>query len=227
MKIMVVEDDRDIIEFISLALGIGWPGIEIEVAETGEKGIELAGKINPDIITVDLGLPGLNGFEVIRSIRSFSKVPIIVLTVRGEERDIVRGLELGADEYVVKPFGQMELIARIRALMRRNQSQDELKPIVYGNISLDTVKRTISNGTKQVVLTSTKTNILKQLMSKQGETTTHSAIAEKIWGSNYPEASEAIKVHIRHIREKIEDDPGNPQIILTRFGVGYYIARPE
>ncbi|APV45248.1 two-component system, OmpR family, KDP operon response regulator KdpE [Dehalogenimonas formicexedens] len=226
MKILVIEDDRDIVDFISLALGIGWPGIEIEVADTGEKGIDMAGKVKPDVVTVDLGLPGLNGFEVIKSIRVFSKVPIIVLTVRGEEKDIVRGLELGADEYVVKPFGQMELIARIRALIRRNQAKGELKPLVYGSLTFDAAKRLVNTGGRDTILTTTEANILEQLMSKPGETATHSAIAEKLWGSNYPEASEAIKVHIRHIREKIESDPGKPQIILTRFGVGYYLAKP-
>jgi len=227
MKILVIEDDPDITEFISLALGIGWPGMEIALAENGEEGIEMAGKINPEVITVDLGLPGLNGFDVIKSIRTFSKVPIIVLTVRGEERDIVRGLELGADEYVVKPFGQMELIARIRALMRRHQAQGETGPLVCGNLTLDTSKRTARVGDREVVLTNTETLILKHLMGNPGETIPHSVIAEKIWGSNYPEASEAIKVHIRHIREKIEDDPGNPKIVLTRFGVGYYVVKPE
>ncbi len=226
MKILVIEDDPDVAEFINLALGIGWPGLEIVVAPTGEKGIELAGAINPDIVTVDLGLPGVNGFEVIKAIRVFSKVPIIVLTVRGEERDIVRGLELGADEYVVKPFGQMELIARIRALMRRQQAPSDDLPLVCGRLTLDFAKRVMRIGVKEAVLTNTEAVILKHLMGKEGTTISHAAIAEKIWGANYPEAADAIKVHVRHLREKIEDSPSSPRIIMTRFGVGYYLVKP-
>ena len=227
MKILVIEDDPDVAEFITLALGIGWPGNEIVVATSGEHGIKLAGEICPDIITVDLGLPGMNGFEVIKAIRLFSKVPIIVLTVRGEERDIVRGLELGADEYVVKPFGQMELIARIRALMRRQQAQVEDLPLVCGKLNLDVAKRLVRIDSREAVLTSTETIILKYLMSKAGETLSHGSIAEKIWGANYPEGADAIKVHVRHIREKVEEDPSNPRVILTRFGMGYYLVKPE
>ncbi|KTB48292.1 response regulator transcription factor [Dehalogenimonas alkenigignens] len=226
MKVLVIEDDPDVAEFITLALGIGWPGVEIELAESGEKGVELVGKNHPDVVTVDLGLPGMNGFEAIKSIRTFSRVPIIVLTVRGEERDIVRGLELGADEYVVKPFGQMELIARIRALMRRHQAPPDDAPVVCGRLSLDFTKRIARIGVKEAILTSTEAIILKHLISKEGVIVPHAALAERIWGASYPEAADAIKVHIRHLREKIEDNPGNPRIILTRFGVGYFLVKP-
>ena len=227
MRILVVEDDLDVADFISLALKIGWPGIEVSVAQTGQKGISLAASDHPDIVTIDLGLPDISGFEVIKAIRAVSKVPIIVLTVRGEERDIVKGLELGADEYVVKPFGQMELIARVRALIRRQQEAREDSPLVSSKLSLDVSKRTVRCENREALLTGIECAILKILMGRESVITSHAAIAEKIWGkSDYPEAPDAIKVHVRHLREKIEADPGNPRIILTRFGVGYYFVKP-
>ena len=226
MKVLVIEDDPDVTEFISLALKIGGPGIDVITAESGEKGITLAGGAHPDVVTVDVGLPDVSGFEVIKAIRKFSKVPIIVLTVRGEEKDIVKGLELGADEYVVKPFGQMELIARVRALMRRQQDAGEEVPVVCGKLSLDVSKRLVKYDTREALLTGTECTLLKYLMSRAGQTITHAALGEKIWGASYPEAADAIKVHIRHLREKIENDPANPCIILTRFGVGYYLSKP-
>ncbi len=226
MKILVIEDDPDVADFISLALKIGWPGIELVVAPSGQKGVSLAGSDHPDIVTIDLGLPDISGFEVLKAIRLVSKVPIIILTVRGEERDIVKGLELGADEYVVKPFGQMELIARVRALIRRQQAVAEDTPLVSGKLSLDIIKRIVRCEERQSTLTGIECTILKTLMGREGLVTSHTAIAEKIWGSNYPESADAIKVHVRHLREKIEADPGNPRIILTRFGVGYYFVKP-
>ena len=226
MKILVIEDDPDVAEYITLALSIGWPGMDVIVATTGEKGVELASEIKPEIVTVDLGLPGLNGFEVIRIIRSFSKVPVIVLTVRGEEGDIVRALELGADEYVVKPFGQMELIARIRALLRR-QTNTGSEPIVFGNLTLDMDRKIVRKASKEILLTNTEAIILKLLIGNEGKTVSYSTIAKKLWGECYPESPDTIKVHIRHLREKIEDEPNEPQTILTRFKVGYYISRSQ
>jgi DNA-binding response OmpR family regulator len=226
MKVLVIEDDPDVAEFISLALSIGWPDIETVIAETGEMGIRLAQEANPDVVTVDLGLPDRSGFEVIKAIRAASQVPIIVLTVRGEERDIVKGLELGADEYVVKPFGQMELIARIRALVRRQQNPEEDSPVVCGKLSLDVSRRTVRLGEKEALLTGTECAILKLLIGREGAATSHALIGEKIWGNNVPEAADVIKVHVRHLREKIELDPGHPRIILTRFGIGYYLIKP-
>jgi two-component system KDP operon response regulator KdpE len=225
MKILLIEDNQNVCDFITLALEIGWPELKIHKSSSGETGIALVKALHPDIVTVDLGLPDISGYEVIKEIRSFSEVPVIVLTARGEEKDIVKALEFGADEYVIKPFGQMELIARIRVLLRRYQSRNPEQLLSFGKLSLDLAKRTVRYNLKEEMLTGTECTVLKQLIEKEGLVTTRESIAEKIWGTDYADSSGAIKVYIRHLREKIEDDPGNPKVILTRFGIGYYLAK--
>lgn len=225
MKVLIVEDDRDIVETISLALQIRWPEAKLVSTHLGEKGIELVESESPDIVILDLGLPDISGFEVLKQIRLFSVVPIIILTVRAEEADIVKGLEWGADDYVVKPFSQLELLARVKAQIRgQNRSREE--SLVCGPLSFDPSTRQLLYDGKEIALTRTEAHILRHLMNNAGHVVTHSSLAEEVWGEDYPGATDSLKVHIRRLREKLETDPSQPQLILTKAGIGYFLKKP-
>jgi len=226
MKVLLIEDDREIVDAISLAFQIRWPEAQVASTRLGEKGVALAESEAPDIVVLDLGLPDISGFEVLRQIRLFSNVPTIILTVRAEEADVVKGLEWGADDYIVKPFRQLELLARVKALIRR-QGPSEEEPLDYGSLRLDVTSGTLNYGGKEINLTVTESHILSHLMKNAGRAVTHSSLAEAVWGDDYPGATDSLKVHIRRLREKIEADPGHPQLILTRTGVGYLLVKPE
>ncbi len=226
MKVLIIEDDREIVEAISLAFQIRWPEAKVVSTRLGEKGIELVESEAPDIVILDLGLPDINGFEVLRQIRLFSDVPTIILTVRSDEADIVKGLEWGADDYITKPFGQLEFLARVKAQIRR-QSLSEEEPLVCGPLRLDATAGQLHYDEKEIALTVTESRILKHLMENAGRVVTHSSLTEAVWGDDYLGAADSLKVHIRRLREKIEADPSHPQLILTRTGIGYFLAKPE
>ncbi|MBI2288386.1 MAG: response regulator transcription factor [Chloroflexi bacterium] len=226
MKVLLIEDDREIIEAISLAFQIRWPEAKVVSTRLGKHGVELVETESPDIVILDLGLPDINGFEVLQQIRLFSHVPTIILTVRSDETDVVKGLEWGADDYITKPFRQMELLARVKALIRRRSPSEE-EQLVYGRLRLDVTTGQLYQDGKEIALTVTESHILGHLMRNGGRVVTHSSLAEAVWGDDYPGAADSLKVHIRRLREKIEATPGNPKIILTRPGVGYFLAKPE
>jgi two-component system response regulator VicR len=225
MKVLVIEDDREIVEIITLAFEIRWPDVNLISTHLGENGIQLVEGENPDIVIIDLGLPDISGFDVLKEIRTFSKVPILILTVRGEEADIVKGLEWGADDYMTKPFRQLELLSRIRALTRRAGSIDDEEPLVCGELRFNPVTRQLLYGKTEINLTRTEGSILHFLMKNAGRVATYSSLAEAVWGEDYPDSVESLRVYIRRLREKIEPDPDNPQIILTKVGVGYMLSK--
>ena len=226
MKVLLIEDDREIIEAISLAFQIRWPEAELIPTRLGQKGVELVESESPDIVILDLGLPDISGFEVLQQIRLFSQVPTIILTVRADEADIVKGLEWGADDYITKPFRQMEFLARVKALIRRqgNLGSDSLS---FGPLKLDATTGQLFVDSREVALTVTETHIMAHLMRNGGRVVTHSSLAEAVWGDDYPGATDSLKVHIRRLREKIEEDPSSPKLILIRTGVGYFLARTD
>jgi len=228
MKILIIEDDHKIVETLVLTLIVRWPDAMVVSSNLGEKGIKMVESETPDIVVLDLGLPDISGFDVLKSIRLFSKVPVVILTARAEEADIVKGLELGADDYITKPFRQMELLARLKALMRRqtlsmeNSTEDE--HISAGKISLSPITRQVTVGSSKIDLTATETLILQRLMKNAGNIVTHGSLAEAVWGSDYPNSADSLKVYIRRLREKIEAEPSEPRIILAKPGVGYLLA---
>lgn len=226
MKILIIENDQGIVEAISLAFQIRWPEAKLVSTNLGEKGIELVESENPDVVIVDLGLDDISGFDVLKQIRLFSTVPILILTVRSDEADIVKGLEWGADDYVIKPFRQLELLSRIKSLIRRQYPSVEEKTLVCGQLRFDFSIGQLFYGEKEISLTRTEGSILHRLMKNEGQVVTHSALAESIWGDDYPGAADSIKVYIRRLREKLEADPSHPQIILTKSGVGYLLVKP-
>ncbi|MBI4296001.1 MAG: response regulator transcription factor [Chloroflexi bacterium] len=226
MRVLLIEDDHEIIEAITLVFQIRWPEAKVISTRLGRKGIELVESEAPDIVILDLGLPDINGFEVLRQIRLFSRVPIIILTVRADEADVVKGLEWGADDYITKPFRQLELLSRVKALIRRQNPAEEAI-LVCGPLRLDITASQLYYGSREITLTVTETRILGHLMKSAGHVVTHSSLSEAVWDNDYPGAADSLKVHIRRLREKIEADPSHPQLILTRTGLGYLVARPE
>ena len=225
MKFLIIEDDPGVVETVSIALQMRWPEAKIVSTHLGERGIDLVESEAPDIVILDLGLPDMNGFEVLKQVRLFSNVPIIILTVRGDEADVVKGLEWGADDYIVKPFRQMELIARVGVHLRGRALSDEL-PLTCGPLRFESSTRQLFRGDKEIYLTATESIIMRHLMKNAGRVVTHSSLAEEVWGRDYPGAADSIKVYIRRLREKIEEDPSSPKLILTKPGIGYRLVKP-
>ena len=226
-KVLIIEDNQEVVEAVSLAIQIRWPRATVISTDSGKKGVELVGKKHPDIVILDLGLPDVSGFEVLKGIRIFSSIPIVILTVRGEEADVVKGLELGADEYIVKPFRQLELLSRIKALTRRKYTIEENIPIVSGLLCLYPLDRVVKYNGRDISLTHSESVILQQLMERAGTVASTDIIAEKLWGDSFPDATSGIKVYIRRLRQKIEQDPDHPKLILTKHGLGYLFAKPD
>jgi len=227
LTVVLIEDDAEIIEAVTLTFKIRWPQATFLSTDSGQEGITLVEKNNPDLVILDLGLPDTNGYNVLKEIRRFSHVPVIILTARGEETDIVRGLELGADEYIVKPFRQMELLARVKAVLRRQEAVSEELPLAVGSMTLGPSIRDLTLKGKKVNLTRTEGIVLGQLMRHVGHPVSHAILAKALWGEEYPGAAESLKVYVRHLREKIEENPSDPKLLLTRIGAGYQLAKPE
>ncbi len=229
MKALIIEDAPDIVETISLCFELRWPEVEVISTAEGNKGLTLAETESPDIIILDLGLPDSDGFEVLKSIRSFSNVPIIIVTVRGDEIDRVRGLEMGADDYITKPFSHLELLARMKAVLRRT-SKPELQAhkghFHSPRLTIDFATRTVTVNDQPVRLTPTEYNLLHYLVLNEGTVLTHWALLEKVWGEEYTDSPEYLKVYIQRLRNKLEEDPTNPQLLISERGVGYKFVRP-
>ena len=227
MKALVIEDDKNILEAISLIFQLRWPAVEIVSTPLGKEGVQMVESESPNIVLLDINLPDINGFQVLQEVRRFSDVPVIILTVRGAETDRVKGLELGADDYVVKPFSHLELLARVRAVLRRRGlvEGEEAEPFTAGDFHIDFTSRKVFLHKKEIKLTPIEYQILYHLARSPEQFISSSILARRIWGEDYPGAAESLKVHMRHLREKIEEDPANPKLILTEHGKGYRLAR--
>ena len=217
--ILVVDDEPAIRRVLRSTLSRG--GYVITEAQSGEEAIESVRKEKPDLILLDVNLPGMTGVEACREIRGFGDVPIIMLTVRGAERDKVLALDAGADDYVVKPFGMEELLARIRVALRRQASKDSPLPFQSKDMSIDFESRSLTVRGKDVHLTPKEFDVLKHLVAEQGKPVTHRRLLQTIWGPDYGEATENLRVVINQLRKKIECDPTSPRYILTEPWVGY------
>ena len=225
MKVLIIEDDPEIVEIISLTFEIRWPAVQIVSTHLGKKGVEMVESESPDIIVLDLGLPDISGFNALKEIRTFSDVPVLILTVRGEEADVVKGLEWGADDYMTKPFRQLELTSRIQALIRRSGPALKEEPVTCGRLIFVPANRQLLNNGVEVKITRTEAAIMESLMKKCGDTVTYSELSEALWGSDSPDSVDSLRVYIRRLRQKVEENPEEPKIILNHPGVGYSIAR--
>ena len=220
-KILVVEDEASFSEALSYVLGK--EGFEVEVAETGDGAIAAFDKNGADLILLDLMLPGLSGTEVCKQLRSRSDVPIIMLTAKDTEVDKVVGLELGADDYVTKPYSKAELVARIRAVLRRqsdpSDSNDSL--LNAGPVKIDVERHQVSINSEIVSLPLKEFELLEFLIRNSGRVLTRSQLIDRVWGSDYFGDTKTLDVHIKRLRAKIEKDPANPVYIQTIRGLGY------
>jgi len=229
LKVIVVDDSPEILEVVSLCFQLRWSDAELVSAGTGSAGLELIEAEKPDIVILDIGLPDMDGFEVLREIRRFSQVPVIMLTVRGEDTDVARGLELGADDYITKPFSHIELVARVQAVLRRVKGttvSEEERPFISRKMSVDFTKNEVNVNGKPVKLTSTELRLLYLLLRNEGRLVTHEGLLTKVWGENYVDARDLLRVHIQHLRQKLGDSVESPSIIVTEHGMGYKFVRP-
>ena len=222
-KILVVEDEDSFSD--ALAFLLSKEGFEVAVAENGPKALELFGRDGADLILLDLMLPGLSGTEVCRQIRLKSPVPIIMLTAKESEVDKVVGLELGADDYVTKPYSSRELIARIRAVLRRNSEVPEsIGTLNEGPVRMDIERHIVLVNSLPISLPLKEFELLEFLMRNSGRVLTRNQLIDRVWGSDYVGDTKTLDVHIKRLRSKIERDPAQPEYILTVRGLGYKFA---
>ena len=229
MKVLIIEDAPDIVESISLCFELRWPGVKVVSTPSGSEGLNLVETESPDVVILDLGLPDMDGLDVLKDVRSFSNVPTIIVTVRSDEMDRIRGLELGADDYITKPFSHLELLARIKAVLRRTLMpglKAGEKSFYSTRLNIDFTTRTVTVSGNPVRLTATEYSLLHYLVLNEGAVLTHRAILEKVWGEEYTNSPEYLKVYIQRLRNKLEEDPGNPQFLISKRGVGYKFVKP-
>ena len=225
-KILVVDDERRIVDIV--AFNLHKEGYDVICAYDGEEGFRLAQAEKPELIILDIMMPGLDGFEVCRRVREKSQVPIIMLTARTEEVDKVLGLELGADDYVTKPFSNRELMARVKANLRRTDTaggQGQNGAILrFGEMVIDTNRYEVRRNNEPMELTHREYELIKFLATQAGQVFTREALLEKVWGYEYFGDVRTVDVTIRRLRSKVEDNPDKPQYVMTKRGVGYYFA---
>ena len=229
MKVVVIDDSPEIIEVVSLCFQLRWGSASVLPASDGNQGLELVEKEDPDLVILDIGLPDMDGFQVLREIRRFSHVPVIMLTVKSEDTDIAKGLELGADDYVTKPFSHIELLARVQAVMRRSRgepSATDEQPFTSGKLHVDFARNEVLIDGKPVKLTSTEYKLLYHLIKNEGRLLSHENLLTRISGESYRDARDLLRVHIQHLRQKLGDNVESPGIIVTEHGMGYKFVSP-
>ncbi len=219
-RILVVEDEQSIRTIIEYALQEA--GFTVVTTARGDDALEVFAREDVDLVILDIMLPGLDGLEVCRRIRATDATPIIMLSARGEELDKVLGLELGADDYVTKPFSPRELVSRVRANLRRARVEpDRSAPVRVGDLEIDTTARTVTRGGREIPLTYSEFEILHKLASSPRRVFTREELMNHLWDGNFFGDLRSVDVHVRHLRQKVEDDPSSPVLIRTVRGVGY------
>jgi DNA-binding response OmpR family regulator len=231
MKILIIDDDPDVVEAITLSFGLQWQEAIVLSAETGAEGKAVFQRENPEVVLLDIALPDTDGFEVLHWIRSRNDVPVLMISARGEEIDKVRGLELGADDYITKPFGYLELSARIKAVMRRAQAPPPLSgggKFSSGNLLVNYATHQVFLKDKLIKLTPIEYKLLYQLTRNAGQVLMHDDLLSKVWGPEYLGELDYLRIYVRRLREKLEDNPQQPSQILTERGLGYrFEANPR
>lgn len=225
-RVLVVDDEKLIVKGIRFSLE--QDGMEVDCAYDGEEALQKAKEKEYDIILLDVMLPKLTGFEVCQQIRDFSNVPVVMLTAKGEDMDKILGLEYGADDYITKPFNILEVKARIKAIMRRTNrksaKKEESKVVERGDMRLDCESRRVYIKDREINLTAKEFELLELLIKNPGKVYGRENLLKLVWGSDYPGDVRTVDVHIRRLREKIEEVPGEPAYVRTKWGVGYYFA---
>jgi len=226
IKILVADDEPNVQMFIRANLLAR--GYEVYLAKDGVETLEVAELNLPDVIVLDVNMPRMDGIEACRRLREWANMPIIILSVRGDEKDKVKALDEGADDYITKPFGVEELLARIRVALRRSRGPTIVAPIfTAGDLEVDLSKRLVRRRGQLVKLTQSEYELLAYLVSNCGKVFTHAELLHKVWGPEYGAEREYIRVFVRQLRRKIEDDPSNPRFIVTVPRMGYRFVKPE
>ena len=223
--ILVIDDEVQIRRLLQLTLESN--GYRVLFSETGEDGIRRAGMDRPELIILDLGLPDKDGVSVLKEIRKWSDIPVLILSVRNLEEDIISCLNAGADDYLVKPFRSGELLARLRTAVRHRPAVHQESSVVSGDLSIDLAARIVKKSGEQVKLTPTEFNLLSLFVRNLGRVLTHQYILEQVWGPASAEQSEYTRVYVAQLRKKMEDDPAHPKLFLTESGIGYRFVLAE
>lgn len=220
-KVLIIEDEKQIRRFVRMA--VEEEGCQVAESETATQGLIDAGSRKPDLLILDLGLPDGNGIDLIRDLRTWSDVPVLILSARTQEQEKIEALDAGGDDYLTKPFSVGELRARVRALLRRrHRSGENASPLLeFSNISIDLSKRVVTRNGEPVHLTPIEYRLLSTLLGQPGKVLTQRHLLREIWGPSYIESSHYLRVYVGHLRQKLEEDPTQPRHFLTETGVGY------
>ena len=232
MKVLLIEDNSEIVDIVTITLQLRWAEVTLISTFLGNEGVELAKTEQPDLIMLDLGLPDIDGFQVLRQIRDFSDVPVVILTVRGEEMDKIKGLELGADDYIIKPFSPGELLARMKALLRRssmskttgNVDDKSSVPSIKGKLRIDFTSGEVSIGDRLLKLGPREYELLHLLVTNEGAVLSKQALLKKVFPEHEGD-TRFVDVYINKLREKLEENPEKPQMILKEGETGYKFVR--
>ena len=223
-RVLVVDDEPQIRRALRTALA--GHGYQVEVAADGEAALTALATRVPDVVVLDLVMPGVDGFEVLRQTRTWSTVPVIVLSARGQERDKVEALDLGADDYLTKPFGMAELLARLRAVIRRAGSPTD-PVLTVGDVTIDLARHVVTRGGEEVHLTPTEYDLLRVLALNAGKVLTHRQLLGLVWGGYAAENTQQLRVYVNYVRRKLEADPARPRLLVTEPGVGYRLRTDD
>ncbi|MEA2525704.1 MAG: two-component system, OmpR family, operon response regulator KdpE [Thermomicrobiales bacterium] len=224
MKLLVVDDAEEVIEAVTVSFNLQWRETEIIGAYDGEAALELVESERPDVVLLDVAMPKLDGFETLRRLREFSDVPVIMLTAKDGVLDKVKGLELGADDYVTKPFDHLELLARVKALLRRldmPQPVSRTPSFECGDLTVDFTSQQVRRRGELIAMTAIEYKLLYHLVRNAGRVLPHETLLAKVWGREYVDEIDYLRVYVRRLRLKLEDDPEHPVYILTERGLGY------
>lgn len=224
MKALLIEDEKSIIDAINVAFEFRWPDAETVASTTGKQGINMVRKEAPDIVILDLNLPDISGFDVLKEIREFSSVPVIIVTVRSDDEDMLKGLETGADDYIVKPFNYMTLLARVRAVLRRTESipfVGKHDNAINSRLKIDFVNQKVKVDNLLVKLTPVEYKLLALLIKNRDQVVPYGRIMDEVWGKDYSGETESIRITIRRLRKKLQDSP--PNMIINKRGLGYML----
>jgi two-component system KDP operon response regulator KdpE len=222
-SILVVDDDHRMRRL--LRLNLEQADYRVTTAEDGPAALDLVALDPPDLVLLDIMMPGIDGFTSLGQLREFSDVPVILLTAKGEERDKVRGLDLGADDYLTKPFGPAEMLARVRAVLRRRQPSADAPAILsVGDLTINLARRRVIRAEEEIRLTPTEYKLLYELATNRGRVMLHADLLSRVWGPEYRDEVDYLWTYVRYLRNKIEPDPARPRYILSEPGVGYLFA---